>query len=334
LPPAEADLDALLTARFDDPALRRLSGARAAALPSWMLGRTLFGPAGRFLRVPGKRVRAELVQLGWTLGGAAGPCPALLADAAELLHAGALIVDDIQDAATTRRGRPALHRTIGVPLALNAGNWLFFWPLERLSRLPFDDATALALHRRIVQVVARCHVGQALDLGLAIDTLRPCDVAPAVRAITELKTGSLTGLAVALGAVAAGASARRAGALERFGQRLGVGLQMLNDLADLEAPRGARYRDLRAGRVTWPWAWLSRRLEPAAYRGFRSRARAVVRDGDAASALGRAIRARVGAYGRRMANAWLVRAGAAARTHVGPHPAIDDAVRRVQALHG
>src|SRR5690349_24034794 len=37
----------------------------------------------------------------------------------ELLHVGSLIVDDVQDSATVRRGGPSCHAQVGVPLAIN-----------------------------------------------------------------------------------------------------------------------------------------------------------------------------------------------------------------------
>jgi geranylgeranyl diphosphate synthase type I len=59
----------------------------------------------------GKRLRPAFCYWGWR--GAGGPdCPEIInaAAALELLHAGALIHDDLMDASDTRRGQPSLHR--------------------------------------------------------------------------------------------------------------------------------------------------------------------------------------------------------------------------------
>src|SRR5437016_2473280 len=59
----------------------------------------------------GKRLRPAFCYWGWR--GAGGPdCPEIFHTAAalELLHAGALIHDDLMDASDTRRGQPSLHR--------------------------------------------------------------------------------------------------------------------------------------------------------------------------------------------------------------------------------
>lgn len=59
----------------------------------------------------GKRLRPAFCYWGWRGTGAAD-CPELLAAAAalELLHAAALVHDDVMDGSDTRRGQPALHR--------------------------------------------------------------------------------------------------------------------------------------------------------------------------------------------------------------------------------
>jgi geranylgeranyl diphosphate synthase type I len=59
----------------------------------------------------GKRLRPAFCYWGWRAAGGAD-CPEIYAAAAalELLHASALVHDDVIDASDTRRGRPAVHR--------------------------------------------------------------------------------------------------------------------------------------------------------------------------------------------------------------------------------
>ena len=54
------------------------------------------------------------------------------AAAIELAHSAFLVHDDIQDGSDWRRGQPTLHRRVGVPLALNAGDALAVLSLEVL----------------------------------------------------------------------------------------------------------------------------------------------------------------------------------------------------------
>ena len=85
-------------------AMAHLLGDEAAAVPARLWATALHDPARHFLREPGKGFRATLVQLGWQLaGGATGQCPPELVVVLEWLHAGSLIVDDIEDGSLTRQ---------------------------------------------------------------------------------------------------------------------------------------------------------------------------------------------------------------------------------------
>src|SRR5882672_12429895 len=112
-----------------------------APVDGW-LEETLLTPVSDILGRPSKRFRAKLVQLGCLLTSqysdltdAEHELCLRFGDLVESLHAGSLVVDDIEDQSQMRRGQPALHLKYGLPVALNAGNWLYFWPLEVIGRL-------------------------------------------------------------------------------------------------------------------------------------------------------------------------------------------------------
>ncbi len=334
LPTAPSSPADLLVRTVAPAALRTLIGDEAAHVPSGALAATLLDPTLRFLRRPGKGLRARLVELGWMLGGGAATVPPALPSLVELIHAGSLIVDDIEDGSTERRGEPALHRRIGVPLALNAGNWLYFTPFQLLAELGLPPATELALHRAMTGAMARCHVGQAVDLGVAIGSLPQADVAPTVRFVTSCKTGALTELSLLVGALAAGADDARCGTLVRFGRRFGTALQMLDDVANVEARNGSarRYEDVRLGRATWPWAWLAERLSPARFARLQRAARAVADGRLAADTLGTRLATLSAAHGRRIARTSLDRALHALRSTLGASPGLEALAAEVERL--
>ncbi|HSQ64412.1 MAG TPA: polyprenyl synthetase family protein [Polyangiaceae bacterium] len=233
--------------------------------------RALIAPLREFLGRPSKLFRARLVDLGFRLaGGVAGTCPQELGLLVEALHAGSLVVDDIEDGSTERRGAPALHLLHGTPVALNAGNWLYFWPQVLLSEMALPDPVRLRAHERIARCLARCHEGQALDLSIRIWEVPVDEVSRVVRAITLRKTAGLLELATTLGAIVAGADSERVEAIARFGREVGVGLQMLDDASGVlnEARRHKGIEDLAQARATWVWSWLSQDLEDRAYRAL------------------------------------------------------------------
>lgn len=224
----------------------------------------LLDPAARFLAGTGKRIRKSIVDLVFNMAGGVGAVPPCLGESIEWLHAGSLVIDDIQDDSPIRRERPSLHVEMGVPLALNAGNWMYFQAMGRL----FDDSLSKSVQHRLLQKMIqtglKCHQGQALDLGARVDQIDPMHMRPLVFEISRLKTGSLVAMAATFGAVAAGANRTLTTALSRFGTNVGIVLQMRNDLQELrslvkDSLEGLAIRadDLRNARVTWPWAWAS-----------------------------------------------------------------------------
>ncbi|HTE50137.1 MAG TPA: polyprenyl synthetase family protein [Kofleriaceae bacterium] len=293
------------------------AGANGAAvhggpvLPPGLWERALLDPAREFLVRPGKGLRGRLVESGWALagGGPDGPPPELPA-LVELLHAGSLIIDDIQDGSEERRGAPALHRTRGTAVALNTGNWMVLLPLHLLGQIDLPEASARAAHERVAATLVSCHQGQALDL-LPVGELGHGEIGPVVAMSTLLRTASLTELSAVLGGLAAGADPAVLAALADLGRELGRGLQMLDDLGGLIARerRAKGYEDLRQNRPTWAWAWAAEARSEPEYDQLRAAARQVAA-GEDVEPLRKRLAGAVGTIGRERAQAGLRRAWA------------------------
>ncbi|MDF1700694.1 MAG: polyprenyl synthetase family protein [Planctomycetota bacterium] len=298
----------------------------------------LLEPARSMLERGGKRFRGHLVELCWQIAGGEGPCPETLPAIIEIIHAGTLIVDDIEDESTERRAAPTVHELFGVPLALNAGNWLYFWALDLLGDLQLPPAIELDLHHRLGRMLVQGHAGQALDLDADILRLPQPAVAEHVEHMSRLKTGSFMSAAAGLGAAAAQAPAPVIAAVEHFGLALGGGLQMLDDLANLGAGRqGAkRYEDLRHGRANWPWAWMATQVEAPDWAASMDHLRAVRVEEREAASLAEALLERVGPFGRASVHALLAGAFDDLRAAIGPHPLLASfrsEIERLEASH-
>jgi geranylgeranyl pyrophosphate synthase len=193
--------------------------------------------------------------------------PLNLIEFVELLHAGSLVIDDIQDSSSLRRGKPTLHEVVGTPLAINTGNWMYFLALEKLQELPLPAEALSSVYAETISTIRQAHEGQALDLSAKVVEMDREAIYPTVRAICRLKTGGLTALAAKLEAALAGADFNRQKAFHSFGLHLGIALQMQNDLVELRSATGygGRNDDLRQARVTWPWAWFSRFRSPKSF---------------------------------------------------------------------
>lgn len=302
--------------------------------PARYLDASLYEPLREFLSVPGKELRGRLVRASYVLAGGRGEPPHALPWLVEMLHAGSLIIDDIEDDSELRRGRPALHRTHGVPLALNAGNWMYFWPLAELEKLGLPPAVELLLHRHMAKALVDCHRGQALDLSVRIGSLQPREVSAVVLRTTQLKTGTLMQLSASVGALAADAVAESLTALERFGHALGVALQMLDDLGGITSStrRDKGLEDLRLGRPTWPWAWLAQEGDELAFPKWQARSREAAHDEAVCEALRHALAEHIGVRGTRLVHESLEAALSDLGHVLGPSKVLDELSRDVKRL--
>lgn len=265
-----------------DHRLSELLGFTAPPTVGLLLAEALIRPIGDLISNPGKQVRGQLVSFSYRLlsgdqipsGNAAKRCRSC-AEVIELIHAGSLIVDDIEDGSTMRRGRPALHVRYGMPAALNAGNWLYFWPFELLKSAGFAEEDLVIIYEKYQRTLLRAHYGQALDLGTRVDSLPQNEVIDVCLAAMRLKTGALMGFAAFLGAMLADGSERLVSALDEFGRDLGVALQMFDDLGNVigKCEPSKRYEDITLSRPSWMWACAAQTSSPGDYREFIAAAR-------------------------------------------------------------
>jgi geranylgeranyl pyrophosphate synthase len=326
-------LTELLERELGDSALLRLTGIEDV-LPGRLWDCALRAPLREFLGRPGKQFRAELARTGFLLCGGRGELPDELPLAVELLHAGSLIVDDIEDESPERRGGPSLHRMYGLPLALNTGNWLYFWPFALVERLDLPDAVRTGLERAMSRTLLRCHLGQALDLSVRFMDLAQGEVVSAVVVTTKLKSGALMELSAGIGAACAGARPEQLRAVERFGQELGVGLQMFDDLGAITSERRCAkgHEDLLLARPTWPWAWLARDLDAIRFGQLRLLARKVHERTAHPEELAERMRELVQVSGKQRARQHLHAALELLRQSFPASPALGDLLRELQRL--
>lgn len=216
-------------------------------------GGTLADHAGGTLAAGGKRLRPLLV---FVCGGRPRPDESLVAAAVavELLHTATLVHDDVLDRASLRRGTPTVFSTAGPAAATATGDFLFSRAFAELSATG-DEAAVQALST----------ASSALAGGELIQRADAwTDVAPE-RYVERcgLKTGSLFAASCQLGALlGSGADAE---ALGRFGARIGLAFQILDDVLDVSGPEERtgkrRGTDLLDGTITLPLI-LARERDP------------------------------------------------------------------------
>ena len=184
----------------------------------------------------GKGFRPALLLLGCELFDGNPEDGLTAAVALELFHQFALVHDDIEDSSHTRRGQPALHRIHGIPLALNAGDAMH--GLVHVTLLDNHETLgpklALRVHRHLSTVMERTFEGQALDIGWVAQNHFP--TREEYHAMIVRKTGWYSGRGPCqCGALIAGASTLELEGIGSFGEALGMGFQIRDDLLNLTA---------------------------------------------------------------------------------------------------
>jgi len=231
----------------------------------------LFGRLAEFVLRGGKRLRPRLCLAGYRiLTGRydAPPRPVALAAASlEVFHAFMLVHDDLIDGSVVRRNRATLHEALrlgsdrpddpcerkrAADLALVAGDLLCSLGMRLLGRSGLDDAPLGRAQRLVADMLFETGLGEALDVlydDCPLDLLSEDQIVESY--LRKTARYSVSGPLV-LAAQIAGAPAPIARALDRFGDLLGFGFQVQNDLGALdEDPDFGDHPDLDAGKRTY-----------------------------------------------------------------------------------
>jgi geranylgeranyl pyrophosphate synthase len=205
----------------------------------------------------GKRWRPFLTvaaSLSLTGADAADETLRRVAVAVECFHKASLVHDDIEDSDDARYGEATLHRSHGIPVALNVGDFL----LGEGYRLLASSGAGAENVARMLAIAADGHrnlcLGQGAELAWMRSprTLTTRDVVDMFRQ----KTAPAFEVALRLGAVAAEADEGVHRVMCEFSDALGIAYQARDDIRDLEADG-----DASAGRPSLLFAIAHQRAD-------------------------------------------------------------------------
>lgn len=264
--------------------------------------------AARDLLTGGKRFRARFCYWGWRAVVAAGdgldPMPPevaptdrtaviTVASALEILHAAALVHDDIIDRSATRRGAPAAHERFaamhreagwvkdperfGNAAAILLGDLLLSWAdalFEQGASMLSDPAAAKAAKDEFQTMRTEVTLGQYLDVLEEHSWVTRSDDEAAARAqrVVVYKSAKYSVEApLVIGALLAGAAADQVESLREYGVPLGVAFQLRDDMLGVYGDPAITGKpagdDLREGKRTVLIA-LTRAALPGSARRF------------------------------------------------------------------
>jgi geranylgeranyl pyrophosphate synthase len=215
----------------------------------------------------GKQIRSALVLLTYRACKAGVVAPGsngyqkslVVAEAIELIHNATLVHDDIIDNSPMRRGAKTLNYQWGNEVTVLMGDFIFarvFGLLARSVESPVIQTISAATDRLCEGEIQEVHTRFLVNQSEA-----------EYFEIIEKKTAALMAVACEAAALVAGAPATTLTAVRKFGLKIGMAFQVVDDLLDLQAPAEKlgkpQGHDIREGKITLPLIYALRQSEPA-----------------------------------------------------------------------
>jgi octaprenyl-diphosphate synthase len=195
----------------------------------------------------GKQVRPTLTLLCSKMCGRINDMSLQAAVALELMHTASLLHDDVVDEAKERRGNPSVYAQWGNKTAILSGDYLL-----AASFMIITGIQNARIWTILADVGKRLAEGELLQLNKADgETVSENHYFKVI----GNKTAALFAACTEVGAIAAGADDKTVAQIRSFGDNLGIGFQIKDDIFDysdsclIGKPTG---NDLKEGKITLP----------------------------------------------------------------------------------
>jgi len=192
----------------------------------------------------GKCLRSTFVYLGWLCGAPADPAALRAAASFELVHAFALLQDDVMDGSEERRGRPSAHlqfgrwhrerglsgssRRFGESAAILLGDLCLIWAEQMLRDSGVEHRRLQRVWPRYDAMRTELAVGQFADLTNDARQLPGLEV---VLDVAQRKSGNYTvRRPLEIGAAMGDCDDRTLSQLARYGTAVGEAFQLRDDV--------------------------------------------------------------------------------------------------------
>ena len=211
----------------------------------------------------GKRLRAFMLIETAKAFGSLEPSndTLIIATALELIHTYSLIHDDLpcMDNSSLRRGKKTSHIEFDEATAILLGDGLQSLAFEMISShdLGFQNDVKLKIISELSRSIGFNGMvgGQMMDL---VSEGRYNKLSPDEKYITQtqkLKTGALIIFSLKAGGIIGGANIEELKVLEKFGEKIGLAFQIVDDILDCTSSEGILGKsvdaDLKSGKMTF-----------------------------------------------------------------------------------
>lgn len=183
----------------------------------------------------------------------------------ELMHVGSLIVDDVQDKSTVRRGGPAAHVVHGDAIAINSGTGAYFVGQYCIYNVDKSFEGKVKIYNAYFEAMRASHSGQAMDI-YGLDYMMPAaltDDATAkllqkrVIATHRLKSAAPASYLARIGVMLGEGTDEQIDAMGDYFEALGISFQIIDDTLNLKGFKDhlkTKGEDITAGKITYPVA--------------------------------------------------------------------------------
>jgi geranylgeranyl diphosphate synthase type I len=209
--------------------------------------RYLYAPLEKYTKNGGKRHRPLICELGCAAVGGEPQTVDSAAAAIEHFHTAALIHDDIADESLTRHGKPCLHLSLGLGLAINAGDLALSQVTGNVLKDPgLDEHTKIRVLNELVDMTTLTIEGQALDIGWAKDARFDISIEDYLKMARRKTAYYSAAIPLAIGAIIGGGSSDEVKVLREFGMNCGLAFQIQDDVLNLIGKAESTKKDFRS----------------------------------------------------------------------------------------
>lgn len=231
-------------------------------LDTKLLAETVFDPIRVIAERGGKTWRAiGMIAAMEAIGGNIHHRPHWIS-VSEIVHVGALIVDDVEDRSDSRRNGPTCHAIYGEAIAINAGTAAYFLGLSAAlaKEKGLSAEQRCKLYDQYFAAMRAGHVGQAFDIkGLeehmssVVEHGDGEDLEARILCTHRLKTAVGPSYMCRIACILVDASDDQTAALSGFFEALGLAFQIMDDVQDMRGhPTRPGYQDIATAKITHP----------------------------------------------------------------------------------
>jgi len=188
----------------------------------------LYEPISYILTLGGKRLRPLLSLFAADLFLEDEKVALPVAKSVEIFHNFSLMHDDIMDKAPLRRNQPTVHTKWNENVAILSGDVMLVKAYQSLDKVKDEH------FKQLVNLLNQCAIGvcEGQQLDMDFETRNNVAIDEYIEMI-RLKTAVLLGYALEAGALVAGADENIQKILKNYGELIGIGFQIKDDLLDV-----------------------------------------------------------------------------------------------------